>query len=71
MPVVTKVLNGKSLIAGVVTTAGTVVARVLMGQACDKFGPRYCKHRFPNTRAAMRNDWIDYANITNLVLTPG
>ena len=29
------------LLAGVVTTAGTVVVRVLMGQACDKFGPRY------------------------------
>ena len=32
-----------SCCAGVVTTAGTVVARVLMGQACDKFGPRYGK----------------------------
>ena len=28
---------------GVVTTAGTVVVRVLMGSMCDKFGPRYCK----------------------------
>ncbi|DBA87666.1 hypothetical protein WJX77_011209 [Trebouxia sp. C0004] len=27
--------------AGVVTTAGTVVVRVLMGSMCDKFGPRY------------------------------
>ena len=34
-------LTSYRLAAGVVTTAGTVVVRILMGQACDKFGPRY------------------------------
>ncbi|KAK9842928.1 hypothetical protein WJX74_004522 [Apatococcus lobatus] len=28
-------------VAGVVTTSGTVFARVAMGQVCDSFGPRY------------------------------
>ena len=72
-PTCRAVLDGECLIAGVVTTAGTVVARVLMGQACDKFGPRYCKHRFsfPYTQelpcAMTGRAWLIMQNITNLV----